>query len=157
MGGECCAELLLILKQYFRTKSVPAKSSIEVDIQISSTRVIRADVVFVIGDDLARFNSLKLPKGITSWRKNGLTLPPTLVIESVSQGHEDHDRKTKRKWYAEFGLKHYWIVDGFSKSLECLLLQGNQYVNEATGSAAQVLTPPSLPGLTISLSELWGD
>lgn len=73
------------------------------------------------------------------------------------EGHEQHDKKSKRAWYAEFGGRHDWIVDGFAKSLECLILQGRTYVTDAAGNGSDVVSPASLPGLKLPLAELWGD
>ena len=155
-GGECATTLVFLMKDYFRGNNIPATFSSEVDIQINETRLLRADCVAVFGDDLNTFRGLKFSDPKDDWRDHALTVPPTLVIESVSQGHEAYDRQTKRNWYAEFGVKHYWIIDGFSKSLDCLLLQDDQYISEASGSNIEVLSPASLPGLKIPLIELWG-
>jgi Uma2 family endonuclease len=157
LGGECAATLGYLLRSYLREKKIAASFSFEVDIQISEPRLVRADVVAVFGDELVKLKASKFPPPHTDWRKHALTIPPTLVIESVSQGHESHDRVTKLKWYAEFGIPCYWIVDAFTKSLQCLLLKDGKYVDDGSGKAIDVVAPASLPGLSISLVEVWGD
>jgi Uma2 family endonuclease len=157
IGGESAETLAHLLRNYLKEKNVPASFSTEVDIQISQARLIRADFVAIFGDDLAKFKAIKFPAPTTDWRKHALIIPPTLVIESVSQGHEDHDRITKLKWYADFGIPRYWIVDSFAKSLECLLVKDGKYVDDGKGKASDVVTPASLPGLSIPLAEVWGD
>jgi Uma2 family endonuclease len=157
IGGESAETLAYLLRCYLKDKKIPAAFSTKVDIQINETRLVRSDFVAVFGDDLAKFKALKFPPPHTDWRKHALTIPPTLVIESVSQGHENHDRLTKLKWYAEFGIPHYWIVDAFTKSLQCLLLKDKQYVDDGNGKGTHVVKPASLQGLNISLAEVWGD
>ena len=79
------------------------------------------------------------------------------MIESVSVGHEDHDRETKKLWYAEAGVPNYWILDGYSRSLDCLVLdppQGIYRVDQA-GRSDATLSPSAFPGLMIRLAELW--
>ncbi len=157
LGGECAANLVFLVRTHLRDKKIPATFSFEVDIQVSDPYLLRADAVGVFGDDLTKFRALKFKGRNKDWRKHALIIPPTLVIESVSEGHELHDRKSKRKWYAEFGVRHYWIVDGFAKSLECLVLQGQSYMTDAAGTGLDVVAPASLPGLKLPLAEVWGD
>ena len=156
IGGECAANLVYLLRSHLRDRKVPSTFSFEVDIQISEPYLLRADAVGVFGDDLPKFRALKF-KVDNDWRRHALLIPPTFVVESVSKGNELHDRKTKRKWYAEFGVRHYWIVDAYAKSLECLILQGDQYRTDAAGVGADVVSLQSFPGLKLSLDEVWGD
>jgi Uma2 family endonuclease len=154
-GGMVVDNLKFLLRSYFKAQQIRAVFSGEVDIAITPTRAVRADGVVVIGEDLPRFEALQFqPAGIT-WKDHVLTLPPTLVIESVSEGHEDHDQVTKRQWYAGFKVPHYWVVDGVQRTLECLRLNGDNYEVDAAGAQHQTLEPPSFPGLKIPLREVW--
>jgi Uma2 family endonuclease len=84
-----------------------------------------------------------------------ILVPPSLVIESVSPGHERHDRDVKRKWYAEFGVPHYWLLNAYERTLDCLVLQGGVYeVAQTVRDDAQV-RPPPFPGLVIPLAHVW--
>ena len=83
-------------------------------------------------------------------------MPPTLVIESLSPGHEDHDLETKRRWYAEFGVPDYWILDAFAEELVCLRLKGRNYVEDVRGRGKQVVRSSLFEGLKIDLGEVWG-
>src|SRR6266542_2842811 len=116
-GGMVVDNLKFMLHAYFHGRQIPCAFSGEVDVVIAPQRVVRADAAAVIGDDLAKFNALKFEELGTDWRDYPLSLPPTLIIESISLGHELHDARTKRRWYAAFGVKNYWIVDGYRKSL----------------------------------------
>jgi Uma2 family endonuclease len=62
---------------------------------------------------------------------------------------------TKRKWYAQAGVPHYWLLDGSAKSLECLRLVGNVYEVDQSASAGEEVRPSLFPGLVIRLAELW--
>src|SRR4051794_21525825 len=155
-GGSVVQNLLFILHPFFAEQNMRAGFAAEVDIAIDAARVIRADAVVVLGDDLRKFEALRFDPPDIDWQDNPLTLPPTLVIESVSRGHELHDRRTKRKWYAEFGVPNYWIVDAYQKSLECLILAGTDYRTDQLGHESEQLTPSAFPGLTIALAAVWG-
>ena len=77
------------------------------------------------------------------------------MIESVSPGHEAHDRVTKRAWYAEFGVPNYWLLNAFDRSLQCLALDGKEYRIDQEGRDADELKPAIFPGLVIPLDALW--
>lgn len=154
-GGMVVDNLKFLFRSYFKAQGIRAVFSGEVDIAITPTRVVRADGVVIIGEDLPRFEAMQFATAGTTWKDHVLTLPPTLVIESVSEGHEDHDQVTKRQWYAGFKVAHYWIVDGFKQTLECLRLNGDHYVVDTTGAQHRTLEPPAFPGLKIPLLEVW--
>ncbi|HSI34891.1 MAG TPA: Uma2 family endonuclease [Tepidisphaeraceae bacterium] len=154
-GGRVVVRLQAVLNAYFDTQQTPNDAAVEVEIAVAPKRVVRADCAVVAGQDLARFQSLKFDPPDTDWSDHTLTLPPTIVIESVSKGHEDHDRVTKRAWYAEFGIPHYWVVDGVGRTLECLRLAGAAYVVDAVGHGDDVISPTAFPDLQIDLKRLW--
>ena len=52
-----------------------------------------------------------------------LRVPPTLVIENISKGHESEDRVVKRRYYEEAAIPNYWMLDVYARSLECLVLK----------------------------------
>src|SRR5687767_11055613 len=86
-----------------------------------------------------------------------LLVAPTLAIESVSPGHEAHDRRTKRKWCAEFGVPHYWIFDPFNRSLDGLVLDAGAYRVDQSGQGDNEVRPSLFPGLVLRLSGIWSD
>ena len=154
-GGATADNLKFLLRAYFAGQAVRCTTSAEVDLGVTAAQVVRADGVAIWGDDLPRFEALRFPPPRTHWSQHVLTRPPTLVIESVSQGHEEHDRQTKRRGYAGFGVRHYWIVDGLRRTLDCLLLDGDQYRDDGIGRDGEVVLVPSLPGLSLPLAEVW--
>ena len=84
-------------------------------------------------------------------------MPPTLVIESVRLGHERHDEDTKRRWYAEFGVPHYWLMNAFRRTFRCLILDGGSYRDDAFGRDGETIRPAAFPGLIIPLDEVCED
>ena len=154
-GGSSADNLKFILRTHFAAQQLRCSTSAEVDMAVTDTQVVRADAVAIWGDDLLRFESLRFPPPRTHWSQHVLTVPPALVLEAVSQGHEAHDRDTKRRWYAGFGVRHYWIVDGLRHTLDCLLLDGDQYRDDGAGRDADVIRPASLDGLAIPLADVW--
>jgi Uma2 family endonuclease len=107
--------------------------------------------------DLDRQKSLNASTGKNRLRYGRLLVPPTLVIESISMGHADHDRETKRRWYAEFGVPNYWLLDAYEQTLECLKLDRTDYAVDCAGRGESELRPSSFPGLLIPLRTVWGE
>jgi len=122
--------------------------------------VPRVDAVYLSPSDREtqkRMNALH-GRGTRKRLKYGrILVPPTLVIESLSRGHEDHDRVTKRAWYAEMKVPNYWLLNYFDKSLECLVLEGQDYRVDATGRGEDEVSPGFLPSLKIPLAKVWED
>jgi Uma2 family endonuclease len=147
--------LVTMLTEFADAKGIGGKFAVETDLVLHPMRVPRADAVFLTADALRRQEEAnaasKLPRG----RYGRVRVMPTLVIESISPGHEAHDRKTKRQWYAEAGIPHYWILDAFERSLECLVLDSAAYRMEQLGRDGDEVRPSLFPGLVMVVSRLW--
>ena len=127
----------------------------EVDIIIDDCRIARADAVFMTLAQETRQNEAALAAGHTDPARTRILIPPTLIIESLSPGHEQHDQRTKRRWYAEFGVANYWLLDPFKRTLQCLVLRDGSYHDDAYGQANDEVRPSLFPGLILRLGELW--
>ena len=150
--GACVHELLFLVRAHLKERGQRAWSSSEVDLVLHDDLIFRADGVLLLEENAVRERrSLFSEAG----RLTRLTLPPLLVIESVSLGHERHDREVKRRHYAQFGVPNYWIVDVGLRSLDCLRLRDGVYVEDATAHDVGELSPTAFPGLTISLKDVF--
>jgi Uma2 family endonuclease len=154
-GGAVVSNLTFILRPYLSGLHLRPQFAPAADIQALPDRVVRGDTVGIWGDDRAKFDALRFPPPRTHWSQHALTVPPTMVIESISVGHEAMDRQTKRRWYADFGVRHYWIVDGLRRTLGCLLLDGGAYRDDGQGRDGDVVRPASLDGLALQLADIW--
>jgi len=80
---------------------------------------------------------------------------PDLVVEVVSPSSRQYDRVIKLRWYAQIGAPEYWLVDPEAGTVERLVLAADGYqIAEALTGDAQ-FAPPSFPGLSIALAELF--
>jgi Uma2 family endonuclease len=150
--------LIFQLQIHLAREGRPTDFGCEVDVIVGETRVPKADAVYMSEEDKARQlranKSRRKPKGIKYGR---LRVPPTLVIENVSKGHESEDRIVKRRFYAEAGIPNYWILDVYEKTLECLALSKGAYTLDQIGRGKGKVSPKCFPGLTIELSKVWED
>jgi Uma2 family endonuclease len=150
--------LILQMQVYFLAQGQPTDFGCEVDVVVGETRIPKADAVYMSEEDkvsqLRANKTRRKPKGIKYGR---LRIPPTLVIENISRGHESEDRIVKRRFYAEAGIPNYWILDVYQKTLECLTLAKDAYALDQIGRGKGKVVPKCFPGLTIELSKIWDD
>ncbi len=80
---------------------------------------------------------------------------PTIIIELVSKGkiNQERDYVAKRAEYREIGVKEYWIIDRFSKTLTVCLFATDRD-QELVFAANQTYSTALLPGYELPLSRL---
>lgn len=61
-------------------------------------------------------------------KHDGIHGTPDLVVEVLSKTTAKNDRSKKKYTYAKYGVKEYWIVDVWSKSVEVYYNQDNWFV-----------------------------
>ena len=85
---------------------------------------------------------------------------PDLVTEVLSRDRphdRDKDLIRNRQWYAAAGIPEYWIMDPVHDTLTVLELAAGQYRERAVLTARDTLTTPTIPGLSIPLTEIFDD
>lgn len=70
-----------------------------VDVVLSSHDVVQPDLMFVAADNI----------GIVG--RANISGAPDLVVEILSASTAQWDRQTKRRLYAQYGVREYWLVD----------------------------------------------
>ena len=79
---------------------------------------------------------------------------PDIVVEILSSDR-NHDLVFKRQIYAQAGVREYWIFDPRNDTVLPLELRGDAYTERPTLTAADTLTTPLLPGLSIPLGDIF--
>ncbi len=79
---------------------------------------------------------------------------PGIVIEILSSDR-NRDLVRKRQIYAEAGVREYWIFDPINDTVLPLELRDGEYAERPTLTAADTLTTPLLPGLSIPLADIF--
>jgi len=154
-GGNATANVIVAVKEHLKHRGLPGRFAVELDIVVDETRISRADAAMLLPADVVRQEQAARNAGRSNSRRTRILVPPTLIIESVSPGHELHDERTKRRWYAEFGVPNYWIVDAYELSFLCLVLRDGSYLDDAVGHGDEAIRPSLFPGLVLSLKEIW--
>ena len=126
------------------TAPFPGVALLAVSVALSQSRVAVPDLVYV------RAERRHLLQGLI------VSGAPDLVVEVLSQDRAK-DLIRNREWYAEAGIPEYWILDPVNDTLTVLELAGGQYIERAALGRNDTLTTPAIPGLSISLNELFDD
>ncbi len=79
---------------------------------------------------------------------------PDIVVEILSTDR-NHDLVFKRRIYSESGVREYWIFDPHNDTVLPLELRDGEYTERPTLTAADTLTTPLLPGLSIPLADIF--
>jgi len=76
-------------------------------------------------------------------------VPPPLVVEVLSKSSIKWDREDKRRFYKQFGVLEYWIIDPFEQTIEVIDLPAD------TSSASDPALSKVLPGFSVGWPELF--
>jgi Uma2 family endonuclease len=156
IGGESLFNVMFLVRSHQERNGIPGSFSSEVDIIINEERVAKADAVWMTPRERLLQAEASRDVGRPDPDRTRILVPPSLVIESIRPGHERHDRNVKRKWYAEFGVPNYWLLNAYEHSLELLVLDGGAYRADCLGAGEAELRPAMFPGLVLPLARVWG-
>ena len=107
--------LAYVFRRYQEKKDCGDFYLAPVDVVLSEEHVVQPDLVFVSKDRLSIA------------RDRGIFGSPDLVVEVVSPSTFKRDTEDKRKLYAKYGVKEYWLVFPEERVVEVLTLEGNEY------------------------------
>ncbi|MDB5298616.1 MAG: hypothetical protein JWO87_279 [Phycisphaerales bacterium] len=129
----------------------------EVDLLLRPSRIARPDMILLTPQQRQQQKLLGRERGHGTFGYHPVYITPPLVVESLSVGHEYHDRVTKREWYAEANIPNYWLLDAKERSLLCLVLEGDHYVEEVSGRDNDTIHASVFGGVTIPLADVWDE
>lgn len=113
------------------------------DVRFSRYDLVQPDIFFISAERL----------GII--KENYIQGPPDLVVEVLSPSDPDRDREVKRKLYALYGVREYWIVDPDAKTIEVLTREQGELITSCTFVADESLTSPLLKDFSLPLSPVF--
>ena len=133
--------LEIILWDFVRNKNLGEVYYAPCDIVLTEENVVQPDIFF-ISKEREHIIGEKNIQGT-----------PDLIIEILSPGTEELDRKLKVRLYEGFGVREYWLVDPERKEVEVLMLTPEGY--SRFGIFGESLSSPLLQGLVMNLSEVF--
>lgn len=155
-GARSTSGLTYQLEKHFELAGLNMETAAECDLVLDEDRISRADLVAMTEEQVRRSRELSAARYPDSrGQRVRIMVPPALVVEVISRGHESRDRRIKRRWYAEFGVTHYWIVDPNLKVVEALQLVGDGYQQLSVARGSEVMELPLFGGIRIDLGRVW--
>ena len=126
---------------------LPEVTSLGAEWYASSTGVFLPDGKMLEPDLL-----VYLPGGRAARSHRGIEGAPELVVEILSPSNPEHDLTEKRAWYAEAGVREYWLVSPEARLVEVLALEGGAYRTLVRARGDELVRSSVLPGLSFPAS-----
>ncbi|MGB0521343.1 MAG: Uma2 family endonuclease [Flammeovirgaceae bacterium] len=88
--------------------------------------------------------------------KRGCLGAPDLIIEILSPGNTKKEMRDKYEVYQESGVREYWLVDFFEKTVLVYVLDDRgKFIGLQPNTEDQVISPTIFPEVAIDLSEIF--
>lgn len=109
-------ELAFEFKFYFRQHKNGYVFTDNVDVHFDDGSIYKPDLVVVTAEN----------KNIIDWKKsiNGV---PDMVVEILSRFTMKNNLTVKKDTYEKLGVKEYWIVDPFRKTIDAYILRDGKF------------------------------
>lgn len=131
------------LDEFIKTYALGKVFIAPCDVYLDDENVLQPDVLFVSKDR----------KGIIG--EKNIQGAPDLVVEVLSEGTAYRDIVKKKRLYAQFGVKGYWIADPMEKTVEVFVNKDKVFVVEKTYTQNDILESTLIGGLKIKLSDIF--
>jgi Uma2 family endonuclease len=95
-------------------------------------------------------------KGLTGSARVTMA-PPDIAVEVITPTPRDtrRDRVEKRREYAKFGIRWYWVIDPALRTIEVLGLARNGRYEHVADASSGKLRVPGCRGLVLDVDALW--
>ncbi len=113
------------------------------DVHLDDANVVQPDILFISKE---RLNIIG---------EKNIQGAPDFVIEIISESTAYRDFVQKKRLYAKFGIREYWIVLPVEESIEVYILKDNTYTLHKTYGKDDALESPSLKDLRIVLKNIF--
>ncbi|MFH0932950.1 MAG: Uma2 family endonuclease [Nitrospirota bacterium] len=113
------------------------------DVYLDNENVVQPDILFISKERLDIIGEKNIQGA------------PDLVIEIISESTAYRDLVQKKKLYAKFGAKEYWIVIPREELIEVYILKDNTYMLHKTYSKDDTLESPYLRNLKVELTGIF--
>lgn len=131
------------LRHFVREHSLGTVLMAPVDVVLSETVVVQPDVLFIAQERLGLL------------QEECIRGAPDLVVEVLSPSSAKRDRLSKRRLYARFGVREYWMVDPIAKNVEVCLHDETDLRTVAVYPTGSTLASSVLPEFTLQTDTLF--
>ncbi|HAS17553.1 MAG: restriction endonuclease [Nitrospirae bacterium RIFCSPLOW2_12_42_9] len=136
-------ELGFELLSFVRVKDLGEIFLAPFDVHLDNENVVEPDILFISKQRLHIIG------------EKNVQGPPDLVIEILSESTANRDLVQKKRLYAKFGVKEYWIVIPGEEIVEIYTLKDALYVLCKSFGKENAIESPLLKGLKIDLKKIF--
>jgi len=121
---------------------------------------------WILDEPELHFGEDILVPDLAGWRRERMpaipdaayfTLAPDWACEVLSPSTERFDRVRKLPAYSREGVRHVWLVNPTSRTLEVLRLEGGRWVVAATHGGDDPVRAEPFEAIELDLGALWGE
>ena len=131
------------LEKFVRDKRTGRVFDAPCDVCLDAGNVFQPDILFI---STARLKIIG---------EKNIRGAPDLIVEILSEATADRDLVKKKKLYAKFGVREYWIVDPGERRVEIYSLKGREFSLHHTYLVNDTLESPLLSGFKIGLDSVF--
>lgn len=139
-------EIFVHLRAFVKAQGLGLVLLAPTDVVLSEGNVVQPDLLFVAKDR----HSIVDPAG-------GVHGAPDLVVEILSPSTSSRDQVLKRKLYAKYGVREYWVVNAEARTIEVLTRDPGGLETWMVFPSGSSLASQLLPGFSLSVAELFAD
>jgi Uma2 family endonuclease len=131
------------LANYVAARNMGEVRYAPVDVILSEEDILQPDILYIA----------KSRRGII--KERGVYGAPDLVAEILSTASGERDRGIKRKIYAKYGVREYWIVDPEAKVIEVTSLGEKGLETVQVYPQGSTLVSPLLKGFSLPVENIF--
>lgn len=136
-------ELAFFLQQFVKEKRLGEVFYAPFDVYLNSENVVQPDILYVSQGRLSIIGEKNIQGA------------PDITVEIISESSAYRDLVQKKKLYARFGVKEFWVVIPEQETVEIYALKDAMYEMRKTYVKSDLLESSILSGLQISLKEIF--
>lgn len=137
------ARLFRVIDNCVRTHKLGEVRYAPLDVVLSEENVLQPDILFVSSERLDI---------ITERNIQGA---PDLVVEILSPATAQRDKELKKKLYARYGVREYWLADPSARTIEVMSLAEDGFESVGLYHEEGILKSPLLGGLSFEVREIF--
>jgi len=138
-----CRRISVALTQFVDDRHLGEVLWAPCDVYLSQFDVVQPDIFFIASER----------RGIM--KEACVQGAPDLMVEIISPSDPKKDRDLKRKLYARFGVREYWIVDPVARSIDVLVREEGDLRGLQTFVAEETLHSSLLPDFQLHLGSVF--
>ncbi|MBI3848388.1 MAG: Uma2 family endonuclease [Planctomycetes bacterium] len=131
------------LSEFLRGRDLGQWLPSPMDIVLAEDSIVQPDLLF-----------FRKGRSLESAR-HGIHVPPDLAFEVMSPSSEARDADEKRRLYAQYGVREYWLVDPDPKRIDVFVFGAGAIVSHGEFTSGDAASPDVLPGFRVSLATLF--